>query len=403
MLTYFPAPYPGEWWYSVLCRYHVRSGNFKHQTTVRQLFENKVLAQMGALFPNSTILRVNNQLPQDAFQIRNCIVNNTLFPYFTRFYKYSEKEDMLSQIEKGKSIVTTSIRKFSDFQSWTPRYCPLCYQADRDRYGEAYWHVEHQISLAQICSKHHCRLVKSDINPTHLSYAFFPLDAIKAIESPCADILDLEYELSSVLLSYQRLPLEYGVTSGYNNLAITLANMGYEVVQRYSPHTILDAQRLYRDMIAHFGESLVKQAFGDEKSIPMINRLCKWEIRSPERFALLQCFSHLTQEAFFGPELEAIHKIKLLKYQDTQVVYSRKQIAHEMGVTVAQLDTLIKKYGIKIRWQDEERKEDRPHKVTFTLNDIEMDLFKRVMREKGYKYGAHFARKIILEQIEKDY
>ena len=74
-----------------------------------------------------------------------------------------------------------------------------------------------------------------------------------------------------------------------------------------------------------------------------------------------------------------------------------------MGVTVAQLDTLVKKYGIKIRWQDEERKEDRPHKITFSLNDVELDLFKQAMREKGYKYGAHFARKIILEQIEKEY
>jgi len=358
---------------------------------------------MGALFPNSTILRVYDQLPQDVFQIRDCVVNNTLFPYFTRFYTLQEKKNMLSQIEQGKSIVTTSIRRFSDFQSWTPRYCPLCYQTDRDRYGEAYWHVEHQISLVQICTKHRCRLVKSDIDPTHLSYAFFPLDTVAPIESPCTETLDLEYDLSSVLISYQLLPLEHGVTIGYNNLAIALANMGYETIQKYSQHTILDAQRLYRDMIAHFGEKLVTQAFGDEKSIPMINRLCKWEMRSPERFALLQCFSHITQEAFFGPELASSRKAKLLEYQDTQVVYSRKQIAHEMGVTVAQLDTLIKKYGIQIRWQDEERKEDRPHKITFTLNDVELDLFKQVMREKGYKYGAHFARKIILDQIEKEH
>lgn len=103
------------------------------------------------------------------------------------------------------------------------------------------------------------------------------------------------------------------------------------------------------------------------------------------------------------PNWRQAGKAKLLEYQDTQVVYSRKQIAHEMGVTVAQLDTLIKKYGIQIRWQDEERKEDRPHKITFTLNDVELDLFKQVMREKGYKYGAHFARKIILDQIEKEH
>ena len=403
MLTHFPTPYPNEWWYSVLCRYHVRSGYSKNQTTVGELFGGKVLAQMGALFPNSTILRVYDQLPQDIFRIRNCVIKNTLFPYFTRFYTQQEKENMLSQIEQGKSIVTTSIRRFSDFQGWAPKYCPLCYQADRDRYGEAYWHVEHQISLAKICTEHRCRLVKSNIDPTHLSYAFFPLDAIKTVESPCTDTLDLEYELSSILFSYQLLPLEYGVTIGYNNLAIALANMGYEVTQKYSEHTILDAQRLYRDMVDLFGKALVTQAFGYEKSIPMINRLCKWEMRSPVRFALLQCFSHITQEAFFGPELASSWKAKLSGYQDTQVIYSRKQIACEMGVTAAQLDTLVQKYGIQIRWQDEERKEDRPHKITFTLNDIEMDLFKRVMREKGYKYGAHFAREIILDQIKKEH
>lgn len=98
MLTHFPTPYPNEWWYSVLCRYHVRSGYSKNQTTVGELFGGKVLAQMGALFPNSTILRVYDQLPQDIFRIRNCVIKNTLFPYFTRFYTQQEKENMLSQI-----------------------------------------------------------------------------------------------------------------------------------------------------------------------------------------------------------------------------------------------------------------------------------------------------------------
>ena len=32
MLTYFPNPYPDEWWYSVLSRYHVRS-----LTSIRRL------------------------------------------------------------------------------------------------------------------------------------------------------------------------------------------------------------------------------------------------------------------------------------------------------------------------------------------------------------------------------
>lgn len=38
MLQYFPTPYPDELWYSVLGRYHVRSGNPNSATTLRELF-----------------------------------------------------------------------------------------------------------------------------------------------------------------------------------------------------------------------------------------------------------------------------------------------------------------------------------------------------------------------------
>ena len=37
-LLFFPDPYPGESFYSVLCRYHVRSGNISDCCTSNQLF-----------------------------------------------------------------------------------------------------------------------------------------------------------------------------------------------------------------------------------------------------------------------------------------------------------------------------------------------------------------------------
>ena len=38
MLPLFPSPYPGESFYSILCRYHVRSGNASDWHTSSQLF-----------------------------------------------------------------------------------------------------------------------------------------------------------------------------------------------------------------------------------------------------------------------------------------------------------------------------------------------------------------------------
>ena len=62
MLTYFPTPYPGEWWYSVLCRYHVRSGNTKQQTTVQELFPGRTRAAIGSVLPNNTMKQIISQL-----------------------------------------------------------------------------------------------------------------------------------------------------------------------------------------------------------------------------------------------------------------------------------------------------------------------------------------------------
>ena len=49
MLTFFPTPYPGEWWYSVLCRYHIRSGRQKVAKTLHELYGARPLIH-GRLF-----------------------------------------------------------------------------------------------------------------------------------------------------------------------------------------------------------------------------------------------------------------------------------------------------------------------------------------------------------------
>jgi len=43
------------------------------------------------------------------------------------------------------------------------RYCPICAEADRERYGESYWHRVHQMQGVDICPYHHCRLVDSSV------------------------------------------------------------------------------------------------------------------------------------------------------------------------------------------------------------------------------------------------
>ena len=111
MLTYFPMPYPAEWWYSVLCRYHVRSGNIKQQTTIRELFPGRITAAISSIFPNSTIRQVIEQLPSDWLLPEAVITQNTLFPYYTRFFLAEKKTALLEKACLGETPTITSLRR----------------------------------------------------------------------------------------------------------------------------------------------------------------------------------------------------------------------------------------------------------------------------------------------------
>ncbi len=104
MLTYFPTPYPNEWWYSVLCRYYVRSGHAKQQTTVQELF-HQPRAALGSVFPNGTLRQVCSQLPSEIFPIREMILQHTLFPYCTRFQSLPVKNVMLGAVHIKANVI----------------------------------------------------------------------------------------------------------------------------------------------------------------------------------------------------------------------------------------------------------------------------------------------------------
>ena len=79
MLTYFPTPYPGELFYSVLCRYYMSSGIREHNIVKRQLFGRKAGIKMATLYPNAAIHAVLSQLPKGVYDGREMIVHHTPF------------------------------------------------------------------------------------------------------------------------------------------------------------------------------------------------------------------------------------------------------------------------------------------------------------------------------------
>ncbi len=85
MLGFFPTPYPDELFYSVVARYHVRSGNKSFRQTHEELFETTELQPDKIVLPNNLNFLIS-QLPQRSqLTIESLIKKNTLYPFFRNF------------------------------------------------------------------------------------------------------------------------------------------------------------------------------------------------------------------------------------------------------------------------------------------------------------------------------
>jgi Tn7-like transposition protein D/TniQ len=166
MLGFFPTPYPDELLYSIIARYHIRSGNISPKITLQELFGstttiatpdlpsslNYLSKQLQHLFPNS---------------VTDLIDRYTLYPFYRPFLP--PQRDRLIQKSMRASIGQNIHTRAGIMASAiaTPRYfrfCPQCNIEDLDRYGEIYWHRLHQITGVFICPEHSTLLQNSTIS-----------------------------------------------------------------------------------------------------------------------------------------------------------------------------------------------------------------------------------------------
>jgi len=358
------------------------------------------------VFPNSTIRQIITQLPPGVLDIECVITENTLFPYYSRCFRYEKKVELLKEILLGKKVTITNLRRFTDL--WKPSYCPQCVVEDRAILGEAYWHIEHQIPLLPLCPKHGCCLQQAqEVEISHLGYTFYPLESLATGDVPhdasASAPAPWHSFITKIMYEYQTLPLTAAATEGFSNLAIALANKGYGVIQCSSPNTILDAKRIYSDMIEFYGEATVRQIFGDESSAPLINRLGKWSLATPERYAFLQCFAELSSEELFCAErLKDTMQERLIALKNSDTLLTKKQVMEQLGVTSHQLDVLAKKYDV-LFWRERGTAEERKklHKIAFTLTDDDFEEYKAALKKSCFHYDSDFVRKCVMDYVKR--
>lgn len=195
MIAYLPEIYPDELVYSWFCRYYVHSGCIDYQMALRKILykrsNNPSKEFLGHLSPEM------EQKIKQMYPIEDLILNHTMYPQYARFLPLEKKRKALYHMAyefcDAHHLFTILPR---DEEDRYMKYCPLCIGEDREKYNEAYWHRTHQIRNMNVCPKHRCKLIVSNV--TAISNQTFTLSPLEAF----IENMKVEYIDNPVVISY---------------------------------------------------------------------------------------------------------------------------------------------------------------------------------------------------------
>ena len=398
MLPYFPSPYPGEWWYSVLCRYHVRSGHSKYATTINELYGGRKMVH-GRLIPGGDCAAIIAQLPHGVLSIDNVLANHTLLPYYTRFFPAGKKRQVWDALRAGHGSGITSVRTQMPDGTEGLKYCPMCYQADKAQYGEPYWHSVHQIPLLPLCPTHKVPIVSVPIKFARLSELFLPLISVRSSDSENVKIASWMEPLTDMLTAL--VCGDYHVqVDGHSNLHTALVSNGYGE-DRVSRYQSIDVGKVQRAAMEYYGQQIYEQYFAS-LSAAVLSRLVHWQLSSPDRYALLAVLVGLDADTLFGPALDVTDPLleRLLSYKEVGVIYGKHDLAAKMGIQPGQLDSLAQKYNIQPFWR--QIKQDRHKCIRLLLTEEEYEVISKAAKKNSSGQLAVFARSVVLDFCRKE-
>lgn len=156
MVTFFPMPYPGETLYSMIARYHIWSGNLNSKATLRDLF-NTTSVTAGRELPANINLLLNNLPDKCTLTVDEIIKNHTLYRYYTAFLPSERATYIYDLMTEGNgSLIFTALGMCDNNMKIDSalKYCSLCVDNDRNNFGEAFFHIEHQVPGVLMCQKH---------------------------------------------------------------------------------------------------------------------------------------------------------------------------------------------------------------------------------------------------------
>ena len=167
MMSYWSQIYEDELVYSLLARMYVRSGYTSYRYMAEDILASAT-ARIDFEFINHYTASTLSLLTRE-MSFAELIDKHTMFNYYARFMRTETRREAhtaLLNMECKRFYQNISMNKNRQGEIRFLRYCALCAQEDRARYGEAYFHRSHQMRQVKICAKHFCKLIDTDIQIT---------------------------------------------------------------------------------------------------------------------------------------------------------------------------------------------------------------------------------------------
>ncbi|MBN3879588.1 MULTISPECIES: TnsD family transposase [unclassified Nostoc] len=197
MIGFFPDPYPDELLYSACARYQERLTNISKESVCYELFGSKASAYID--IPGHLSYLIAVLPPGHSYTIDYLIDNHTLLPLYLPFLT-QELENQLRDDMKGEDASKTyrhlgcSSNKVKS-PDWL-KFCPLCVEEDKKKFGECYWHRIHQVPGVFVCPLHEVFLENSNVPMRNREnrYNFFTAEkAVKENYFSTSDLLTPYY------------------------------------------------------------------------------------------------------------------------------------------------------------------------------------------------------------------
>ena len=206
MIVYFPKIYQDELFYSAVARYYSHLYP-TYSMAIEDLCKTKT-SRIDFEFGLKPLNEETRLFLDKTYELRNILLNHTAFSQYAMFETLERRGTAEKILLSGEGDVQSFLRFSKNSKKFRYlRYCPLCFEEEKEKLGEAYWHRLHQISGIDICSKHGCYLRETEIEISSKSSPRLWVADDIVVKTPIDYASDKEKQFTNYVVSILQLPI----------------------------------------------------------------------------------------------------------------------------------------------------------------------------------------------------